>query len=348
MKFIKVLLIIVLSFSLGIWSSQFLLKKKDALCSIKVMDNCKENNADHCEEEKDVSCSIKVVDDHKKDQDNHNEEENELELSKKSQELIGLKTQETKLAYFTRKIAVIGQIAQDSESSSHVTVPVSGVLVECKVKIGEAVKKDETICVIKNGDSLIEVKAPASGVVISDSFKKGDKVDTVSSMHTIADFSKLWVTLDVYEKDIADVKLGQKISIQSIAYPGKIFPGEITFISPRVDEDTHTIKVRALIQNPDYLLKLGMFINADIIVESQDKDIVLPSEAVHFIGEKRIVFIKTEEGKFRIRVVAIKDQTKDEVAVSEGLNEGEYVVVADGFLLKSEFLKSQMGEGCAD
>ena len=49
-----------------------------------------------------------------------------------------------------------------------------------------------------------------------------------------------------------------------------------------------------------------------------------------------------------MRTVAIKDQTKDKVAVSDGLNEGEYVVVAAGFLLKSEFLKSQMGEGCAD
>jgi multidrug efflux pump subunit AcrA (membrane-fusion protein) len=314
MKFIKVLLIIVLSFSLGIWSSKFFLREKD----------------------KDVLYSDKAGDNHEEGHDDHHEGESELELSKKSQELIGLKTQETKLAYFARKISVIGQIAQDPESSSHVTVSVSGVLAECKVKIGEVVKKEETICLIKSGDSLIEIKAPASGVVISDSFKTGDKVDTVSSM------------LDVYEKDIADVKLGQKVSIQSIAYPGKIFPGEITFISPRVDEDTHTIKVRALIQNPDYLLKLGMFINADIIVESQDKYIVLPSDAVHFIGGKMVVFIKTEEEEFRIRAVAIKDQTKDEVAVCEGLNEGEYVVVKDGFLLKSEFLKLQLGEGCAE
>ena len=324
MKLIKVLLIIALSFSLGIWSSQYFPKKKDLLCSDKVRDN------------------------HEEGHDDHHEEESELELSKKSQELIGLKTQETKLAYFTKRISVIGQITQDPESSSHVTVPASGVLAECKVRIGEAVKKDETICVIKNGDSLIEVKAPVSGVVISASFKTGDRVDAVSSMHTIADLSKLWVTLDVYEKDIADVKLGQKVFIQSIAYPGKRFSGEITFISPRVDEDSHTIKVRALIQNPDYLLKLGMFINADIIVESQDKDIVLPAEAVHLIGGERVVFIKTNEEKFRIRAVEVKEQAKDKVAVSEGLNEGEDVVVAAGFLLKSEFLKSQMGEGCAD
>ncbi len=331
MKLIKLLLIIVFSFSLGIWTSRVLLEKKDVSCSPEVEDDHKE----------DVSCSSEV-------EANHSDEENELELSKESQDLIGLKTEKIKQAYFNRKISVIGHIAQDPESSSHVTVPASGVLSECRVNIGSAVKKDETLCIIKNGDSLIEIQAPSSGVVISNSFKAGDKVDTVSSMHTIFDLSKLWVTLDVYEKDIADVKLGQMIFVQSIAFPSKTFLGEITFISPRVDKDTHAIKVRALVQNPDYLLKLGMFINAEILVESQDKYIVIPSEALHFIGENRVVFIKTEEGKFQIRVVKIKDQTKDEIAVYEGLNEGEHVVVEGGFLLKSEFLKSQMGEGCAE
>jgi len=352
MKIIKVLLIILLSFSLGIWSSRVLLKKKDMACATKVEDDCKEDVscAPKVEEEckEDASCAPKSEDIQKDGDDDHCEEENELALRKKSQELIGLKTMETKLSYFTRKVPVIGQIAQDPESSSYVTVPSSGVLTECKVKIGGTVTKDETICVIKNGDSLIEVKAPASGFVMSNSFKPGDKVDAVSSMHTIADLSNLWATLDVYEKDIALVKLGQKVSVKTIAYPGKTFQGEITFISPRVDEHTYTIKIRALIQNPDNLLKLGMFINADIFVESREEYIVLPQEAVQIIGEKRVVFIKTEEGKFIMRDVKVKDQTKNEIAIYEGLNEGEYVVVEGGFLLKSEFLKSEMGEGCAD
>lgn len=318
MNFKKTTLSIIVSFFLGVGASQFFMKGKDIP-------------------------TIKKTEEHHED-----EEEHGLELSKKTQELIDIKVQEAKFAPFVKKISVIGQISQDSESSIHVSAPVSGMLYDCKAKIGAEVEKDEIICVIKNDNSFIEVKSPASGIVISDFFNTGDKVDTISSMHTIADLSKLWATLDVYEKDIANIELGQKIIARSIAYPEKTFEGKITFISPRVDENTHTIKVRAIIQNPGYLLKMGMFINADILIDEGEQYIILPKETVHFINAKSMVFIKVSDETFQAREVKIKDQTQDEVAISSGINEGEYVVAQGGFLLKSELLKSQMGEGCAE
>ena len=117
-------------------------------------------------------------------------------------------------------------------------------------------------------------------------------MDSVSSICTIADLSKLNGTFDVYEKDIAAVKSGQKILVRSVAYPDKAFEGEIVFISPRVDKDSHTVKIRGLIQNPEYLLKLGMFVNAELMVVSEDKYFIVPQEAVHIINAKKVVFIK--------------------------------------------------------
>jgi len=136
--------------------------------------------------------------------------------------------------------------------------------------------------------------------------------------------------------------------VRSVAYPDKAFEGEITFISPRVDKDSHTVKIRGLIQNPEYLLKLGMFVNAEIMVVSEDKYIIVPQEAVHIIDAKKVVFIKKGEEEFEAREIKVKDETKDEVAISEGVNEGEAIVIQDGFLLKSELLKSKMGAGCAE
>jgi len=316
MRYLNVSLVVLVSFALGVGVSQYLQKKKAAVPV-------------HQAEE-------------------HHEEKNELTVRKESQELIAVKTQKAQKDHFVKKISVVGQIAQDPESFSYVTGSARGIVDECKVQIGTTVKKDQTVCVIKSGDAFIEVKSPISGVVISDTMKKGDKIDAVSSPHTIADLSKLWATFDLYEKDIADVKLGQKVAVRSIAYPGKTFTGEITFISPRIDSDSNTIKVRAVIQNPGYLLKLGMFVTADIIVESPEQYIMLPLEAVHSIGEKKIVFIKTADEIFQPREITVKDQTKDVAAVSAGVSEGDEVVVGNSFLLKSELLKSQMGEGCAE
>ncbi|MEI8344870.1 MAG: efflux RND transporter periplasmic adaptor subunit, partial [Candidatus Omnitrophota bacterium] len=200
-----------------------------------------------------------------------------------------------------------------------------------------------------NGETVIhEVKAPILGTVIGAFAKAKDKVDAVSSIYTIADLTKLLATFDVYEKNIADLKLAQKVMVYSVACPGKVFEGEITFISPRVDQDAYTIKARALIQNPENNLKLGMFINADIVIESDAKSIVLPQEAVHTINANKFVFVKTASDKFEAREVKIQDENKEEVALASGVSVGEEIVVQNGFLLKSELLKSKMGEGCAD
>jgi cobalt-zinc-cadmium efflux system membrane fusion protein len=185
-------------------------------------------------------------------------------------------------------------------------------------------------------------------VVIGSSAKTGEKVDTVSSLHTIADFSVLQATFDVYEKDIKDVKTGQAICVRSIAYPDKCFEGEIVFTSPRVDRDTNAIKVRADIRNPDNLLKLGMFVTAEISIETPEKYVVVPLEAVHSSDGKKMVFIKTGEEKFVAREVTVKEQSGGDAALSAGVCEGEQVVTENSFLLKSELLKSKMGAGCAE
>ncbi len=279
----------------------------------------------------------------------HSEDGEHLDLSRKSQELIDLKTMAAKRESLVERIPVVGQIAQESESISHITSSNSGVVSGLKANIGSVVEKDDVIGTIKvNGGALQEIKSPISGVVIGNFAKEGDKVDSVSSICTIADLSKLNGTFDVYEKDISAVKSGQKILVRSVAYPDKAFEGEISFVSPRVDKDSHTVKIRGLIQNPEYLLKLGMFVNAELMVVSEDKYIIVPQEAVHIINGKKVVFIKTADEKFEVREIKIKDETKDEVAISEGINEGEVIVIQDGFLLKSQLLKSKMGAGCAE
>lgn len=291
---------------------------------------------------------------HKEDshkEEGHGEEESGLSLNKKSQELIDLKARTVQLEVFKKNITVVGQIAQDAQSSLHVVSPVIGTIAEVKTQIGSVVQKDDVICIVSkvNGEAALhEVKAPITGTVIGAFGKAGDRVDTVSALYTIADLTQLWATLEVYEKDIAEVKLGQKVAVRSVAYTDRVFRGEIVFISPRVDENTHTIKVRVQVQNTNNGLKLGMFVNGNIVIESDAKYIVLPQEAVHIVDGKKVVFIKTAEEKFEVREVKIKDESDGAVAIYEGIKEGETVVIQDGFLLKSELLKSKMGEGCAE
>jgi multidrug efflux pump subunit AcrA (membrane-fusion protein) len=274
----------------------------------------------------------------------------EIELKAKSQELIGLKTSKVTLTKLKKIIPVIGQIAQDVENVNHITSSTSGIVKECKADIGSLVKEGDTICVLKTDESDFEIKSPVAGVVIGSFVKSGDKVDTVSSICTVADLSKLWANFDVYEKDVADVKVGQKVTVTSSAYSEKVFEGKIVFVSPRVDETSHTIKIRAVIENKEFFLKLGMFISGEIIFESNEEYLSVPTHAVQTMNNEKIIFIKTKDGKFVMKKINIKTETAEEVLMEassvEGseVKEGDEVVIEGAFLLKSELLKGELEE----
>jgi len=332
MKYTKMTVVVIIAFALGIIVSQaFNAREGQRICPKK--EEAHHDDEVHCNEE-----------------GHHDEEANEIKLGQSSQRAIGLETVTAKRSHFIEKIPVTGQIAQDTEDIVYVVSTWSGVMAEKKKMIGEVVSKDETLCIIKiNGSGeLNEIKSPIAGTVIADFTKEGDIVDTVSSLYTVADFTRLLASFDVYEKDVSRVKLGQKLIVRSIAYPEEQFDGQITFISPRVDKHTHTIKIRAKINNDSNLLKLGMFITADVIGESEEEFIILPQEAVCQASEKRVVFVKTGDDDFQAKEVIVAKESNESAAIRDGLEEGELVVTKDSFLLKSEWLKAQMGEGCAE
>ena len=219
-------------------------------------------------------------------------------------------------------------------------------MTECHTQVGSIVQKDERLCLIKdeNSGTVVEIKSPRAGVVIADFHKVGDKVDTVSVIHTVADLSKLWANFDVYEKDVAQVKIGQTVLVHSMAYSDEVFEGKIIFVSPRVDDTSRTIKIRASIENPKNLLKMGMFVSGEIVSKSEEEYLTLPSTAIQTLGEKKVIFIKVDEGKFQPREVSIKAETTDQVALNGGIKEGDWIVSKGAFLLKSSLLADQLEE----
>jgi RND family efflux transporter MFP subunit len=254
---------------------------------------------------------------------------------------------------FKKEISVIGQIAQDAETSVHVSSSVNGEILSMKAHIGSIVTKGDILCTISkiNGETVLyDVRSPITGIVIGAFAKDKDRVDAVSSIFTIADLTKLWANFDVYEKDIADIKIGQKVILYSVAYPDKMFDGEIVFISPRVDESSHTIKIRAIVDNKDLMLKLGMFISGKIISESNEKYLSVPAHAIQDLRNKKVIFLKTSDQRFEKKEIKIKSETKDQAFIENissqeknaPIKEGDEVVIEGAFLLKSELLKDEL------
>jgi multidrug efflux pump subunit AcrA (membrane-fusion protein) len=276
-------------------------------------------------------------------EDHHDDGKRIVEMKKDIQVSVGLTTALAEKKKIIADVDVYGVIAQDTENTMHVSPKTNCVLKSLKVEVGQTVDEKTPIAIVETDAGIQEILSPCHGVVISKYVKEGEKLDTLTSIVTIANPDILRGSFDVYEKDLSAIKLEQNVKITTVAYPGKTFLGKVVFISPRVDDQTRTIKIRVDIENKEHLLKFGMFVTGRIEKESEMESMVVPLESVQTLGGERIVFVKTGEETFEAKAVKVHQQTEDEAAITEGLSEGEVVVVKGSFILKSELQKEELG-----
>lgn len=243
-------------------------------------------------------------------------------------------------------IEVSGVFASDADRTIPVVPERDGVLKNYQTGLGDTVQAGHSLAVIQvNGPAgeQATVKAPQAGMVVGLLATPGDHVDSVAPILTLADLRTLRCALDVYEKDIGRIHKGQKVRIEVPAFPGKLFYGEVDYLSPRVDPETRSVKVRVAVDNSSGQLRFGMFASARIIV-SEKRVIAIPLEAVQREDEKRMVFVAEEKDAFERRWIKTGVDSESWVEVTEGLKAGERIVSHGSFVLKSELAKGSMGD----
>jgi cobalt-zinc-cadmium efflux system membrane fusion protein len=182
---------------------------------------------------------------------------------------------------------------------------------------------------------IITLYSPISGKVIEHNAILGGMVDQETEILTIMDPSVLCIHAEIYERDIAKIRIGQEVEATVPAYPGETFKGKISFISDVLNEETRTITVRSEVENREYKLKPGMFANINILLNHQTKTLVLPLEAVLDEGDDHIVFLKVD-GKYIPRIIKTGIRNNGLVEVLAGVEEGAEVVTIGNFQLKSK------------
>ena len=181
----------------------------------------------------------------------------------------------------------------------------------------------------------ITVPAPITGRVIEHNAVLGSMVDQTTDLMTIMDPTVLWVDAEVFERDIAKIRIGQEAQITVLAYPGQVFRGKISYISETMNPETRTLNVRTEVQNKDFKLKHGMFADVSIILNSGHRVLTVPAEAVLEDRNEDIVFVKTD-GQYTPRIVTVSAEQNGYCAIAEGLREGDEVVVKNAYMLKSK------------
>ena len=177
----------------------------------------------------------------------------------------------------------------------------------------------------------VHVYAPASGVVLTQNVAAagaaGITYAGATGSFTIADLSHVWVICDVYENDLANVHLGQHADITLNAFPGKTFSGTISDIGAQLDPTLRTAKVRIQVENPQHLLRIGMFATAILQDSHAELHTVVPTTAVLELHDRSYVFVPQGDGNFkRVLVQTGNTVPGNLIEVTAGLNPGQQVV----------------------
>lgn len=190
--------------------------------------------------------------------------------------------------------------------------------------------------------SEVNVTAPNGGTITSRSVNSGEVIEANKELMRVTDLSTVWVVGQVYEKDLATVRVGSGANVTSDAYPGQVFRGRVTYVDPRIDPATRTAQVRIEMANPRQMFKIGMFVNVAFgALGIAEKTMpIVPKDAVQTIGNQQFVFVATDKpNEFVMRPVRLGAESNGFYPVMEGVNVGDRLVTQGSFLLRAEWLK---------
>jgi len=184
--------------------------------------------------------------------------------------------------------------------------------------------------------SKLTLRSPVTGTVLERNLLEGQYVSADTPLFTVADLSRVWVLVDLYEMDLGRVKVGDRARFTADGLPGRSFDAKIDFVYPTISNETRTLKARLLLDNRDGVLRPGMYGRVDVATSRGGTALVIPAEAVVNTGEISYVFVAHGGGRFEPRRVLTGGGDGDRITVLQGLAEGDTVVASASFLIDSE------------
>jgi len=198
---------------------------------------------------------------------------------------------------------------------------------------------EAAIVAIEKGRNVpigIEWTSPRDGIVLERNVTEGMRAQPGDVLFRIADHRMVWAIVDVAERDLGSVAVGQRAIVRARSFPGREFAGKINVIYPQITKETRTARVRVELPNPEALLIHDMYVDAEIETGSAQSVLAIPESAVLDSGSRQAVLVDKGEGRFEPREVKLGHRGEGFVEVREGLAEDDPVVTSANFLIDAE------------
>jgi RND family efflux transporter MFP subunit len=173
------------------------------------------------------------------------------------------------------------------------------------------------------------IRAPFDGWVAERDVSVGERVISLfpsGKLATVLRIDPLRLSLTVPQQEMARIKIGQTVTFQTDAFPGKTFTGTVRYITPQVTADNRSVCVEAMVPNPGAVLRPGLFVTAELQLDKRQTELYVPEAAVRNRGDVAAVFV-VRGGLIREQIVSLGESSAGRVHVTSGLAAGEVVVV---------------------
>jgi Cu(I)/Ag(I) efflux system membrane fusion protein len=207
-----------------------------------------------------------------------------------------------------------------------------------KKKLKNMGLSDQDIEALPNSkdDSHLVIRAVRDGAITAVNTSIGNMQNQGDALMTISDLDQVWFSGDLYSEDLGKVHHGQRIQIQAQGLKRPV-TGVLSFISPVIDAGAHTIKVRALVENPDRVLRGGMVVQGDLVLSSKPA-LVIPEAALINLHNQYFCFKSIGPNRFQEVPVEVEHENGELATLSSGLKAGDQVVSAGAIVLDQAFL----------
>jgi Cu(I)/Ag(I) efflux system membrane fusion protein len=182
----------------------------------------------------------------------------------------------------------------------------------------------------------VQWTAPRDGIVLERNAIEGMRANPGDVLFRIADISVVWALVDVAERDLGNIAVGQPVTIRARSFLGRTFSGNVAIIYPQVNRETRTARVRIELANPDFVLLPDMYVDAQIDTADPTPVLAVPDSSVLDTGSRQAVLVDKGDGRFEPREVKLGRRGGGYIEVRDGLAAGEAVVTSANFLIDAE------------
>lgn len=255
---------------------------------------------------------------------------------------VGLETAGPAVIRSTLRLS--GKVAANDDVLVNVSPRFPGIVRRVNAGLGDKVTADQVLATVESNESLrpYDLKAGLAGTVINKNVAPGQYVAPTDTLYVVNDLSTVFVDLNVYRQDFPKLRLKQKILVD-LGDGGPPVENDIDYLSPFGAENTQSLLARVVLPNPRGILRPGLFVTAEAVLEENPVPVAVRAAAVQTVDDKPSVFVRRGDDVFEARPVKAGRRDGDYQEITEGLRAGETYAAANSFVLKAELGKAAMG-----